>query len=137
MKKSLIIQLGIKIYQSRYEYFKDFILNEYELGEYNPDLVAISDSLRLNATNDPCTEINNVVESKFVELNSIEGSSGYNVLICQGKDICLPIEKCYKDATEKPNVSLLLEMGYVSTYSPSIQNVDVFSVIGKIFWEKF
>ena len=113
-----------------YEYFKDFILNEYELGEFNPALVRIDDSLRMNATDSICDEVANVVESNFAELNSDSAASGFNVLFCQGGDICGPIEKCYRDAEYTPNVTLMTQMGYVSKYAPSL-DMDVYSIIGK------
>ena len=37
-----VAENGNDYYNEGYEYFRDFILNEYELGDYTPDLVKIN-----------------------------------------------------------------------------------------------
>merc|ERR1711962_1832409 len=113
-----------------YEFLRNFFIEKYELGTFTADWIQIQDDFVFpNEPNDEfCSSFNQQVTAYF---ESTYPASGMNILICQGSDICLPIESCLRiQPDQKVDFDLLLEMGFVSSYVTTV-DVEIFSVIAE------
>jgi len=112
-----------------YEFLRNFFIEKYELGTFTPDWVQIQDDFVFpSEPNDEfCSNFYSQTAAYFESTNP----SGYKTLVCQGADICLPIESCLRIKSDQETpFDLLLEMGFVSSYVTTI-DVEIFSVIAE------
>jgi len=112
-----------------YEFLQNFFIEKYELGTFTADWVQIQDDFVFpNEPNDEfCSSFYSQVSTFFESANP----SGYKTLVCQGSDICLPIESCLRIKSDQETpFDLLLEMGFVSSYVTTM-DVEIFSVIAE------
>jgi len=112
-----------------YEFLRNFFIEKYELGTFTPDWVQIQDDFVF--PDEPNDEFCSRFYSQVAEYFENANPSGYKTLVCQGSDICLPIESCLRIKSDQETpFDLLLEMGFVSSYVTTI-DVEIFSVIAE------
>ena len=75
-----------------YEWFKNFLINEFEFGTFSSNLVAINDDFNPMA-NSIESDIDYIISNEFKKLNSETNSdASKNYIICQGEDMCSFVE---------------------------------------------